>query len=111
MRAMRNTGSNTLRHVSILLGGILVSVAPLHLARADAAGEREQLARVIHELQAIEPLLRAAQSQANPDARVRFRYDWLRQDLQRLRLGIQEHINAPRTQPRSFPPLRGDYRR
>jgi RAQPRD family integrative conjugative element protein len=111
MRAMRNTGPNTLRHVSIILAGIFVAVVPLHLAQADAAGEREQLARVIHELQAIEPLLRAAQSQANPDARVRFRYDWLRQDLQRIRLGIQEHINAPRTQPRSFPPLRGDYRR
>ena len=99
MRAMRNAGPNSLRHVSILLAGILVSLAPL------------QLARVIHELQALEPLLRAAQSQANPDARVRFRYDWLRQDLQRMRLGIQEHINAPRAQPRSFPPLRGDYRR
>ena len=111
MRAMRNAGPNSLRHVSILLAGILVSFAPLQLARADAAGEREQLARVIHELQALEPLLRAAQSQANPDARVRFRYDWLRQDLQRMRLGIQEHINAPRAQPRSFPPLRGDYRR
>jgi RAQPRD family integrative conjugative element protein len=111
MRAMRNAGPNSLRHVSILLAGILVSLVPLQLARADAAGEREQLARVIHELQALEPLLRAAQSQANPDARVRFRYDWLRQDLQRMRLGIQEHINAPRAQPRSFPPLRGDYRR
>jgi RAQPRD family integrative conjugative element protein len=111
MRAMRNTGPNTLRHISILLAGILFSVAPLHLARADAAGEREQLARVIHELQAVEPLLRAAQSQANPDARIRFRYDWLRQDLERMRLGIQEHINAPRVEPRSFPPLGGDYRR
>ena len=58
MRAMRNTGPNPLRHVSILLAGILVTVAPLHIARADAAGEREQLARVIHELQALEPLLR-----------------------------------------------------
>ena len=111
MRAMRNAGPNSLRHVSILLAGILVALAPLQFARADAAGEREQLARVIHELQALEPLLRAAQSQSNPDARVRFRYDWLRQDLQRMRLGIQEHINAPRAQPRSFPPLRGDYRR
>ena len=53
----------------------------------------------------------SAESQANRDARVRFRYDWLRQDLERVRLGIQEHINAPRAQPRSFPPLRGDYRR
>jgi RAQPRD family integrative conjugative element protein len=111
MPAMRNTGPNALRHVSIILAGISVAFVPLHVVRADAAGEREQLARVIHELQALEPLLRAAQSKANPDARVRFRYDWLRQDLQRMRLGIQEHINAPRAQPRSFPPLRGDYRR
>ena len=111
MRAMRNTGSNTPRHVSFLLVGILAAVVPLQPARADAAGEREQLARIVHELQALEPLLRAAQSQTDPDARVRFRYDWLRQDLQRVRLGIQEHIDAPRAQPRSFPPLRGDYRR
>ena len=111
MRPMRYTGPNALRHVPILLAGILAAVIPLHLARADAQGERESLARVIHELQAVEPLLRAGQAQANPDARVRFRYDWLRQDLQRMRLGIQEHINAPRAEPRSFPPLRGEYRR
>ena len=111
MRPMRYTGPNALRHTSILLAGILAAVVPLYLARADAEGERESLARVIHELQAVEPLLRAAESQANPDARVRFRYDWLRQDLQRMRLGIQEHIDAPRAEPRSFPPLRGEYRR
>ena len=75
MRAMRNPGPNPLRHVSILLAGILVAAIPLHLARADAAGECDALARVTHELQALEPLLRAAQSQANPDARVRFRYN------------------------------------
>lgn len=80
-------------------------------ALADSDGEREALARLIHEIQALEPLIRSAESQANPDARVRFRYDWLRQDLARVRLGIQEHINAPRAEPRTFPPLRGDYRR
>ena len=88
MRPMRNTGPNPLRHVSILLAGTLAAVIPLHLARADAEGEREQLARLIHELQAVEPLLRAAESQADPDARVRFRYDWLRQDLERVRSGV-----------------------
>jgi RAQPRD family integrative conjugative element protein len=108
---MRNTGANPLRHVSLLLAGALAAVIALHLARGDAAGELEQLARVIHELQAVEPLLRAAESQADPDARVRFRYDWLRQDLERVRSGIQEHLHAPRAEPRSFPPLRGDYRR
>jgi len=108
---MRNAGPNPLRHVSFLLAGALAAAIPLHLARADAEGEREQLARLIHELQAVEPLLRAAESQADPDARVRFRYDWLRQDLERVHSGVEEHLHAPRAEPRSFPPLRGDYRR
>ena len=81
------------------------------VALADVDAEREALARLTHEIEALEPLIRSAESQANPDARVRFRYDWLRQDLARVRLGIQEHIDAPRAEPRTFPPLRGDYRR
>ena len=77
---------------------------------ADADAEREALARLIHEIEALAPLTETAESQASPDARIRFRYDWLRQDLARIRAGIQEHIDAPRTEPRTFPPLRGDYR-
>ena len=111
MRPMRYTGPNASRHTSILLAGMIAAVMPLQPASADVEGEREALARVIHELQALEPLLRTGEAQANPDARVRFRYDWLRQDLQRMRLGIQEHIDAPRAEPRQFPPLRGEYRR
>ena len=110
MRPMHHTEPNTLRRTSIFLAWVLAGVMPLHPASADAQGEREALARVVHELQAIEPLLRRGEAQANPDARVRFRYDWLRQDLQRMRFGIQEHIDAPRAEPRSFPPLRGEYR-
>ena len=94
-----------------LLLGLLGTVLPVQLALADADGERAALARIIHELQAIDPLITEAASQANPDARVRFQYDWLHQDLDRIRLGIQEHIDAPRSEPRTFPPLRGDYRR
>lgn len=77
---------------------------------ADTDAEREALARLIHEINAVAPLMEIAESQANPDARIRFRYDWLRQDLERIRDGIQQHIDAPRTEPRMFPPLRGDYR-
>jgi len=79
-------------------------------ALADPDAEREALARLVHEIEALEPLIATAESQASPDARIRFRYDWLRQDLERIRTGIQEHIDAPRTEPRTFPPLRGDYR-
>ena len=94
-----------------LVLGLLATVLPVQFAVADADGERAALARITHELQSIEPLITEAAAQANPDARVRFQYDWLRQDLDRIRLGIQAHIDTPRSEPRSFPPLRGDYRR
>ena len=95
----------------LLVLGLLVTVLPVQFAVADANGEQAALARIHHELQAIEPLITEAASQANPDARIRFQYDWLRQDFERIRQGIQAHIDAPRSEPRSFPPLRGDYRR
>ena len=100
-----------MRITQVLIVGLLGATLPVQFAVADADGERAALARIIHELQAIDPLITEAASQANPDARVRFKYDWLRQDLDRIRLGIQEHIDAPRSEPRTFPPLRGDYRR
>ncbi len=81
------------------------------LAHADADAERESLARVIHEIEALQPLLLEAEVAADPDARIQFRYDWLREDLERIRQGIQEHIDAPRSEPRLIAPLRGDYRR
>ena len=99
---------SSLRVLAIASIGCLVPLAP---AAADADADREVLARIAHDLSALEPLLKEAESQANPDARIRFRYDWLRQDLARVRLGVEEHINAPRAEPRTFPPLRGDYRR
>jgi len=81
------------------------------MAFADVEAEREALAKIIHELNALEPLIKQAEANADQDARVRFRFDWLRQDLKQVRDGVQSHIDAPRAQPRSFPPLRGDYRR
>ena len=82
-----------------------------HSALADADAERGALANIVHELDALEPLVAKAGSQADPDTRIHFQYDWLRQDLARVRLGIEEHLNAPQAEPRRFPPLRGDYRR
>ena len=100
-----------MRITHLLVSGLLTAALPVQFAVADADGERAALARITHELEAIEPLITEAASQANPDARIRFQYDWLRQDLYRIRIGIQEHIDTPRSEPRTFPPLRGDYRR
>ena len=111
MHAMCNAGKRTMGITRALIAGAIAATFAVGPALADADAEREALAHLDHEIEALESLIRTAESQANPDARVRFRYDWLRQDLARLRLGVQEHIDAPRAEPRTFPPLRGDYRR
>jgi len=77
---------------------------------ADADGERAALVKLVHELDGLEPLVAAAQAQADQDGRVHFQYDWLLLDIERIKLGIQEHLTSPR-QARRFPPLQGDYRR
>jgi RAQPRD family integrative conjugative element protein len=97
--------------IQALILGLLGILLPIQFAMADVDGERAALSRIIHELQSLEPLIVEAASQANLDARIGFQYDWLRQDLTRIWLGIQEHIDVPRSEPRTFPPLRGDYRR
>ncbi len=100
-----------MRIIQLLILVALAASLPVQFARADADGERAVLARIAHELQVIGPMINEATSQANPDARIKFNYNWLQQDLDRIRLGIQAHIDAPRSAPRTFPPLRGDYRR
>ena len=63
-----------------------------------------------HEIEALAPLVREAERAADPDARIRFEYAWLRRDFARIESGIREHLEAPRTEPRQVPPLLGDYR-
>ena len=100
-----------MRVTQLLFLGLLGISLPAQFVNADADGEREALARITHEIEAIQPLIKQAAAQANPDTRIRFQYDWLRQDLGRIQRGVREHINSPRAEPRTFPPLRGDYRR
>tara|TARA_R110002072_G_scaffold127448_5_gene264857 strand:+ start:2886 stop:3188 length:303 start_codon:yes stop_codon:yes gene_type:complete len=90
---------------------LIIGLVATPAALADADAEREALAKITHELNALEPLIKRAETNADKDSRIRFRYDWLRQDLKQVRDGIQSHIDSPRAQSRSFPPLRGDYRR
>ncbi|MAT94345.1 MAG: conjugal transfer protein [Halioglobus sp.] len=92
---------------SFLIIGLVVTPT----AFADADAEREALAKIIHELNALDSLIKRAETNAEQNSRIRFRYDWLRQDLKQIKDGIQSHIDSPRAQPRAFPPLRGDYRR
>lgn len=90
----------------LILGTLWFSI-PVY---ADPDGEREALARLSHELDALSPLILEAQSQGSSDAEVKFQYAWLREDVQKIQAGIHEHLTQSRQQPRSFPPLKGDYR-
>tara|TARA_R110001592_G_scaffold238751_1_gene498598 strand:- start:502 stop:804 length:303 start_codon:yes stop_codon:yes gene_type:complete len=90
---------------------LIIGLVATPAALADADAEREALAKITHELNALEALINRAEASADKDSRIRFRYDWLRQDLKKIKDGVQSHIDSPRAQPRSFPPLRGDYRR
>jgi RAQPRD family integrative conjugative element protein len=93
-----------------LLTALAVALLPA-AAPAEGDGERAALARLAHEIEALEPLIREAERQADPDARIRFQYPWLRRDLGQIRAAIEEHIAAPQSEPRKVAPLLGDYRR
>ena len=77
---------------------------------ADADAEREALARIAFDLQRVQEQVREAAREAPGGARVRFEYPYLERDLELVRRGIEEHLDAPR-QPRPVPALSGDYRR
>ena len=111
----RDRDGSLMRRTGIQILGIALAAVPA-FAVADADAEREALSRLVHELGALEPLIDEAEAQSDPDQRIRMEYDWLRRDLERVRSGIREHIEAPRRLPRSvapreIEPLRGDYRR
>ena len=97
------------------LAPLLIAWLMLHAGPAQAADpaglEAEMLARITHELRALEPLIEKAETAATPEARIHFRYDWLRRDLARVQAGLETHLEAAADEPQTFAPLRGDYRR
>lgn len=97
-------------HAALVLAMTLLSLAPSFTA-ADTDAEREALARVLHELETLNSLITEAEMAADSEARIRFQYAWLRADLATIRQGIDAHLKAPRQEPRTWPALRGDYRR
>lgn len=81
-----------------------------YLPAPASRAEREVLSRLEQELTFLQRLAREAQAQRNPSARIKFDYNRLMQDLDAVRHGIRSHLREPSTEPRVFPPIRGDYR-
>ena len=72
--------------------------------------ERSVLQRLNTELEAITKIIDEAQQAANPHDRKLVDYERLRADLQKIQQGILDAVNVVRREPRSLPPIEGDYR-
>ena len=82
-------------------------------AAADHAttSEHQALLKIDRHLADLESLIAAAEQSADPDARIRFRYDWLRLDVAQVRKGVQVYVYKPHADKRANAPLHDDYRR
>nr|WP_233149458.1 RAQPRD family integrative conjugative element protein [Herbaspirillum camelliae] len=77
---------------------------------ADDATEREQLAAFLRQLELLDRLAEQA-ADVSPQERTRYHFDYarLRDDVKRVRAGIQDYLVPQRAQPRDPVPLVGDY--
>jgi RAQPRD family integrative conjugative element protein len=99
-----------MKTTSLVISLVFVAITVVSLAaRADADSEREALAKISAEIERLQLVVADASKSGDPTARVKFHYDWLGRDLELMKSGIADHLDAPR-QPRPIPPLRGDYR-
>jgi RAQPRD family integrative conjugative element protein len=88
-----------------------LAVAGSSPAFADEALEHERLAALVRQLDLIDPLAEGAARAASPErARYRFDYHRLREDLKRVRAGVQDYLTPLRAQPRDPSPLIGHYK-
>lgn len=79
------------------------------IVSADRDAEREALTKLIQEIELLMPLIKRAEGEADPEARIKFQYPWLRQDLNRIKSGIEDHLRGTTYEPRTYPPIRGEY--
>ncbi|MCP1463314.1 RAQPRD family integrative conjugative element protein [Pseudomonas sp. S3E17] len=77
-----------------------------------AASEPVSLAVLLRQLDLIERQAEASARLPHDDtSRYHFDYTRFRDDVQRMRQGIRDHLSPQRAQPRDPLPLSGDYRR
>lgn len=106
---MLNTHQQHRRH----LHGLIISLAlvPWLSAPTGIASEPSSLAAMLRQLDLIDRQAETAARRPRDDtSRYHFDYLRLREDLQRMRQGIRDHLSPQRAQPRDPVPLHGDYR-
>ena len=87
-----------------------LTIIYLFPAYAVTDGERLALQRLHSELTSIQEIIKEAEQNSNDQGRYLVDYDQLRHDLGQVRQGIEDILNSRRREPRSLPPIEGDYR-
>lgn len=89
-------------------------------ANADEASEKIYLTQIVNQLNAIQPLILAAQKEQPTNQRIQFHYsrykdsrgqvhNGLLEDVQAIKKGIEAQLNSTTVEPRTFQPIQGDY--
>ena len=104
--AMRYGHKNSIVVPTVLAVILAVGAMTLH---AERDAERDALIRVVTAIERLEPLIARAESESELHDRVRFRYDWLRRDLNEVKEGIDAFLSDTEYKPRKFEPLQADY--
>lgn len=76
---------------------------------ADIDSENAALARLVHEIEALNPLINDAEKQQPKNTRIYFNYEALRHDLNQIKAGINQQITSTAIEPRAVEPIQGDY--
>lgn len=97
------------RQVLIIIA--LLLIAPLAYP-SSTTPEATRMMGLLRQLDQIERLAEdSARLPRDDTSRYHFDYTRFRDDLQRMRQGIRDHLSPQRAQPRDPLPLQGDYRR
>ncbi len=87
---------------------------------ADEAHEKLYLTQIINQLDAVKPLITAANHEQDKNLRITFHYTAYRdangtfhhgllEDINEIQKGIQEKLNQTTHEPRHFKEIKGDY--
>lgn len=101
------------KHTTQWIGKIFVTTVLLFQCASSFAGsdvEREELQRVLEEIQYVKNSLIIARNRADEGNRLSFNYDALASDLGLITQGISDYLGKARREPRELHELKGDYR-
>ena len=96
------------RAALVSFAALIATLVP-PISSADAATERAELVRLLHEIENLEALVARAEASAVSTQRIRFQYSWLRGDLEKVKAGLREYLDTAPVTPRVPAPLAGDY--